>query len=52
MSKNGNTYFDRSVIEPDGETEGRTDMSQNPRQSKSIRAQLLTAMQGGRVLPL
>ena len=47
MSKNGNTYFDRSVIEPDGETEGRTDMSQNPRQSKSIRAQLLTAMQVG-----
>lgn len=47
MSKNGNTYFGRSVIEPDGETEGRTDMSQNPRQSKSIRAQLLTAMQVG-----
>ena len=38
-------YFDRSVIEPGGETEGRTEMSQNPRQSKSIRAQLLTAMQ-------
>ena len=47
MSKNGNTYFGRSVIEPGGETEGRTDMSQNPRQSKSIRAQLLTAMQVG-----
>ena len=47
MSKNGNTYFDRSVIEPGGETEGRTEMSQNPRQSKSIRAQLLTAMQVG-----
>ena len=40
-------YFDRSVIEPGGETEGRTEMSQNPRQSKSIRAQLLTAMQVG-----
>ena len=47
MSKNGNTYFGRSVIEPGGETEGRTEMSQNPRQSKSIRAQLLTAMQVG-----
>ena len=47
MSKNGNTYFDRSVIEPGGEAEGRTEMSQNPRQSKSIRAQLLTAMQVG-----
>ena len=47
MSKNGTTYFDRSVIEPGGETEGRTEMSQNPRQSKSIRAQLLTAMQVG-----
>ena len=45
MSKNGNTYFDRSVIGPGGEAEGRTEMSQNPRQSKSIRAQLLTAMQ-------
>ena len=38
MSKNGNTYFDRSVIGPGGEAEGRTEMSQNPRQSKSIRA--------------
>ena len=47
MSKNGNTYFDRSVIGPGGEAEGRTEMSQNPRQSKSIRAQLLTAMQVG-----
>jgi len=37
----------RFIIETSGETEGRTDMSQNPRQSKSIRAQLLTAMQVG-----
>ena len=47
MSKNGSTYFAPSAVGTGGETGGRIEMSQNPRQSRSIRTQLLAAMQAG-----